>query len=1006
MHLHEDKQSLEEQVQEHFDVLKRHPFSIGTLQEMARFLTGDETIKVKPSKGKKWKFIRSSNTIMLPAKHLKKDSIDRKDGLHILGVLLHEIGHHKYTDFDYIDKIYKRAESITIPPDGKSLPPKVFTFLHNCLEDPRINEMMMNENQASVAIGHVYDEDWSKRSASELPTSADENLLAGQKEKLQRARYKQFGYNIIYFWRHGDYMPETRPEVEEALNGCISDILKCIHGVGFERKNFPSSEAFNKAVEGQMNEILHSPPIWDTYVQLVKDDIEELGDIEDDEDDKEQPGIPDDDDIPHEDQDEYYPEDMESSEGDGKSPHIFKFHPAVAKSYLTTGVRSTYVPSNRRWTKIKEMNTYETPSGFNKESRMAGKITGLIALPLPKGWVIDLDSLTHTGGAISVHRDQYGVIYFRSLDLQEFEVDVGPDNDFLDQGIIRADNTEMYDTILSMPTEAMLEKAALEASNGDNFEAARIIQGYIQKNKKYTTKKQGKLYKTAASSNGYFKNIDDSDSFECYTANTFLCGLCRRIGVPSRLISGFHSTKVDRQDRAKKVFNSEGHAWSEIWDGDKWQRIDATPSTPADGEGDDKKPDNAHDVLNDDAENANKEMESNMDKGDEKDEKDMTDEDYTEEDKENEVKDLPIFNEDDLELQAKELKDVPREAIKFFDQAFEITKLDSDRIIEQLSKIDDEQKSEHIKRQLAQKKHRRKGGKSSGRSISRRTTDISTIVNGGTRIFERTYKPTPYEIPMQDKFNSEMAMSFDMSGSMGESLEELSLDFASLNKRTHAFLSCVMLLQVYAHYLIPCHISFFADNSTILPFDPSWYRTLSKGSGELNRPAVIKALMPYFQPSCYRTKGISGANKANKDAVNLPLRQMQSSEAERRLLMVFSDGDGDSNQFLTEESRLHFANDHNLYVIGYGLGQGAASPSHKTLYGRNLSVIQSQFHSDEYNHNSMGHRKTKGIPVKDYKKLTKVVGTELFSFLSSNQVVYNTSFDDNNNDSADIKDDE
>ena len=79
----------------------------------------------------------------------------------------------------------------------------------------------------------------------------------------------------------------------------------------------------------------------------------------------------------------------------------------------------------------------------------------------------------------------------------------------------------------------------------------------------------------------------------------------------------------------KKITRNTGHAWAEIWDGDMWVRLDATPpgggEEEGEGEGEKKDP---KDKLNEDADKANEELESQMDETDEDDRDDLEDNDY------------------------------------------------------------------------------------------------------------------------------------------------------------------------------------------------------------------------------------------------------------------------------------------------------------------------------------------------------------------------------------------
>ena len=56
--------------------------------------------------------------------------------------------------------------------------------------------------------------------------------------------------------------------------------------------------------------------------------------------------------------------------------------------------------------------------------------------------------------------------------------------------------------------------------------------------------------------------------------------MLRRAGVPARLVVGH---KVEGASNGVSAINEQtGHAWSEVWDGSAWRRVDATKPKPED----------------------------------------------------------------------------------------------------------------------------------------------------------------------------------------------------------------------------------------------------------------------------------------------------------------------------------------------------------------------------------------------------------------------------------------
>jgi len=985
----EQQEQVEAFQQERLDRLKRHPFSVKTLEEFARFLTGDKTLRVTPIKGKDWKYVRKTNQICVPARHLQEAAADRKDGLQVLGILLHEIGHHKFTDFSLGQKIVEKARAL-------GLPEKAFHFLDNAVEDPRVNQLMMTEEQAKTAIDYVYEIDWSKRSVDLLPTVA-QGVSEKQKEALQRARYKQFGYNIIYYWRHKDFMPGTSEEVKAALLSCLGEISKAIYAHGLERFDagrHTSLRSYYKARAELAHTLITTDPIWSVYVELVKKDIEELGNVEDEEPpDEMPPGMPEDedDDLPQEDRDEYHPQDMETKEGKNEPPYLFKMEPAPKESYFPTGVRSHFDPAVRRWRKEKRLIPYETPEGLSAIHTLSGKVRpGIVALPLPKGSAIDLESLEHEGGNIEVSIDQHGVVYFKSDEVQPFSVRFGANPDFGEDEATEGESKPLFGVALSGKTEAVLA----EAEKLPPREAAKKLEELIKGTKKYNVGAQGKLYKSATNADTYFRRIDQAKEVECYTANTFLVGLCRRIGIPARLIGGDHVAGA--KDNVKKITRQSGHAWAEIWDGSEWVRMDATPpGSGGEGEGgeggeegekDEQKEDkkDPKDLIDKDAEGASGELEKKMDEISEKEAEDLEDSEYEDQpEQENKPGEKKEGDEKRREAQFEELKESPSDLVRIFESGLEATRPHAEAIIEALTAIQSELDIQTQRRRLFERRRKKQHGLAEGTAISTRQQVLAELLIGGSRVLMRNRKLKPHEEPKAERLDCEFAMAIDLSGSMG-SLAEDFRNFESLDKKSHAFLSALTLLQVGAYFNIPCHIVVFADKAMTLDPKEGWFNP----DQTLNAPVIVKSLVQMMKSNVDAKGGdVGGGNNANRDGMRKALESLKESKTKRQLAIVLSDGDGDKNQFLSDTSREALSRQQGLYVMGLGLGQDASGPTDRNYLAQKLSVIESQFHSEL---GQGGFGKTKGLNVLDFKGLVPVLKKELFDFLAKETVSFKT----------------
>jgi len=282
-----------------------------------------------------------------------------------------------------------------------------------------------------------------------------------------------------------------------------------------------------------------------------------------------------DNDLPPEEQDEYYPRDIESQESKEKPPHIFMISPGIA-GYYSGGIRNIFDQKTLRWRKEKKLSSYSNRVA-NSPHEYRGKILGNIALPLPRGFAIDTGSFKQEGGdAIKVFCDQFGAFYASSQKLQELYFRFGK-AEFHESSQPNEFLKELFSGQLSNQTETEL-KSNKKLKTAE--EQADHLVRFIRKKYKYDVKAQGSLYKNSENTENYFKNIDASKISECYTANTFFVSLCRKLGIPARLIIGHHISSLDT-DGSAKITRNTGHAWAEIWNGTQWILYDATP--PADG---------------------------------------------------------------------------------------------------------------------------------------------------------------------------------------------------------------------------------------------------------------------------------------------------------------------------------------------------------------------------------------------------------------------------------------
>ena len=94
-----------------------------------------------------------------------------------------------------------------------------------------------------------------------------------------------------------------------------------------------------------------------------------------------------------------------------------------------------------------------------------------------------------------------------------------------------------------------------------NAEKVEIVREYIMENMEYDYDKA----RTVAS--GYLPDLDQvllDEKGICYDFASLFAGMLRSVGIPTKLVTGYVGPQ-----RAY-------HAWSEVYDGDSWQRYDLT----------------------------------------------------------------------------------------------------------------------------------------------------------------------------------------------------------------------------------------------------------------------------------------------------------------------------------------------------------------------------------------------------------------------------------------------
>lgn len=136
---------------------------------------------------------------------------------------------------------------------------------------------------------------------------------------------------------------------------------------------------------------------------------------------------------------------------------------------------------------------------------------------------------------------------------------------------------------LDTETEEFLTN--IESQPLSELEKAKQCAAYIRKKFKYPEDENARAEMNAkylSAGDGCIETMCTNNVADCYWSNIFCGQLLARLGVNHRVIAGHYVQKDPRFDFAAVA--GIGHAWSEIWDGNSWQRIDATPPKEKDEE--------------------------------------------------------------------------------------------------------------------------------------------------------------------------------------------------------------------------------------------------------------------------------------------------------------------------------------------------------------------------------------------------------------------------------------
>ncbi len=388
-----------------------------------------------------------------------------------------------------------------------------------------------------------------------------------------------------------------RDEVVSKLSGSERELFKKL-STGYRQYVDQGDEAgYKELLEGirdnhsLVEEKKEASDAPSDSMQKLEEEIEEY------KKDTGNPGTPNDPAIPPEDADEYHtpeggspeqPEQSGPSQEQQEQRPIFEIEPPLG-GYYAGGRKSYYDRTRKTWSKKKQLSEYAGVLSASGRHTLSGKTDrGVKSLAIPNSYALDAVSVKYTGSKPRLHRDQNGCFYIETDGPSTFSVEFAKEDKLFTGPVVAEDTEKLYAGALSTESETLLQ-----ALQGNAMNKAEQVRQHILANHFYpgggdlgaAQAVQAKL-RHESTPDAYIQNIDKAEYLECYSSNTLFVAMIRQAGIPARLVIG-HKVEGAR-DGKSAITESTGHAWSEVWDGGKWVRFDATPAPKPE----DKKKDN------------------------------------------------------------------------------------------------------------------------------------------------------------------------------------------------------------------------------------------------------------------------------------------------------------------------------------------------------------------------------------------------------------------------------
>jgi hypothetical protein len=545
---------------------------------------------------------------------------------------------------------------------------------------------------------------------------------------------------------------------------------------------------------------------------------------------------------------------------------------------------------------------------------------------LPYGFGIDPQSFKLSEGAnAKIFRDNDGILYCKSehekISETEIEFKIGK----LKSPEAGADIAKEYQILSSnLPQEVMQKINDAKGSNLPAVSKARILCRYVKNGLEYSNDSScNNLYRSQADQ--YFNKIWQNKKADCDVSNTFAAEVLRQSGIKVRMIAG-HYVKSASKSGSAILHGGTGHAWLEVFDDEKWIRMDATPKGDP--------------VLDE-----------------EEQEKDLTDTnegDYGE-------REAEIMSDEELQKLIEELDKTEKEAItespeiKFAKEAgctpqearMVLQKIANLRQLKDLKGRNLLKESKNVWRDVI-KKNLKERIVYTGPVRMHEGEDLTDVVDARIDIKSGEKNPSGYEkrtkrVEMQKYFGGfEVYIAADLSGSMDE------IDPQSGQKKSEAQRDCVFLFadSIMSNALearrnqsklkspMPvkiCVTVFGAKTEVVLPLTGEW--------GPAEQIRLYKALDQIVRggtPDDEALKMINEQILHSKNQEEIGKKGKKQVGGMHRFAAVFADG-GSNNASAVRNIVQNMRDDG---IVVYGFGVTASGSAMEVVYAPDGSTVE------------------------------------------------------------------